>query len=53
MFCSCLKLSMAPYCSQDKEKLTTSAGLVNLLCGGPGGGQGKERNKEVLVCSGG
>ena len=44
---------MAPYCSQDKEKLTTSTGLVNLLCGGRGWGQGKEINKEALICSGG
>lgn len=37
---------MTPYCSQDKEKLTTSAGLVNLLCGGPGWGQVKAINKQ-------
>ena len=32
---------------------TTSAGLVNLLCGGQGWGQGKATNKEGLICSGG
>ncbi|KAB0356843.1 hypothetical protein FD754_000999 [Muntiacus muntjak] len=34
------------------KKLTTSAELVNLLCGGPGWGQGKAINKEALICSG-